>query len=564
MKPTQTTKKTKPKKDVLREIETIARNAKGSKFTEEFIASSRPQAKVIASALGCSEIQAILFAVIFNLNFSRPSVDIDQIAGSFDCTPVEIARHIGEMEQLCQLKVLRHDYGTARPGSSMGNRIDATGYAVNRAVLEALLAGMRYKPEPTAAADTFDLLSRISSLREEQENGNLTCDEVEREVTQLVSENRQLPFVKRLMKYVLRIDEHLVLFSLYTQFLDGEENIDFNDLINKLFPGFRYRMMIRQSYVSGYNPLVKKGLVSLGEGHFRTDRYIRLEEPAIDLLLGSDKSLYTKKKGKKPADIIVAGDIEMKQLWYNSGEQQQLDLLAKSLQPDNYRKLQSRLKRAGMKRGFTVLFHGSPGVGKTESVYQIARQTGRDIKMVVISETKSMWFGESEKLIKGVFDSYRREVEKAEVTPILLFNEADGIFGSRKQLGNSPVDQTENAIQNILLQEMENMNGILIATTNLTHNLDRAFERRFLFKIRFEKPTLENRVKIWQDKLQGLSPDELTALASTWEFSGGQIDNIARKALTHKVLNGKPGFEVIEGFCKEEEMVQREVRRMGY
>ena len=78
-------------------------------------------------------------------------------------------------------------------------------------------------------------------------------------------------------------------------------------------------------------------------------------------------------------------------------------------------------------------------------------------------------------------------VKRSDVAPILLFNEADAIFGVRKNGAENAVDKMENTIQNIILQEMEDLNGILIATTNLATNLDSAFERRFLYKIEFEK-----------------------------------------------------------------------------
>ena len=74
------------------------------------------------------------------------------------------------------------------------------------------------------------------------------------------------------------------------------------------------------------------------------------------------------------------------------------------------------------------------------------------------------------------------------MAPILLFNEADAIFGIRQEGATRAVDKMENSIQNIILQEMEKLDGILIATTNLTTNLDNAFERRFLYKIRFDRP----------------------------------------------------------------------------
>jgi len=75
---------------------------------------------------------------------------------------------------------------------------------------------------------------------------------------------------------------------------------------------------------------------------------------------------------------------------------------------ENYQKVQGRLSENGMRKGFACLFSGAPGTGKTETAYQIARETGRDIMMVDISNTKSCWFGESEKKIKEVFGHFNR------------------------------------------------------------------------------------------------------------------------------------------------------------
>jgi SpoVK/Ycf46/Vps4 family AAA+-type ATPase len=223
------------------------------------------------------------------------------------------------------------------------------------------------------------------------------------------------------------------------------------------------------------------------------------------------------------------------------------------------------MKDAGMRTGVAVLLYGPPGTGKTESVYQLARKTGRDIHMISISETKSMWFGESEKLIKKVFDEYRTKVEKSKLTPILLFNEADGIFSNRKKTGTSSVDQTENAIQNIILQEMENLEGILIATTNLTQNIDQAFERRFLYKICFEKPDLEARTRIWQDKIKDLSVDDARQLSQSHELSGGQIENVARKCLLRQLLYASfPSLAEIETFCQEEQITRAGMQKIGF
>lgn len=91
-----------------------------------------------------------------------------------------------------------------------------------------------------------------------------------------------------------------------------------------------------------------------------------------------------------------------------------------------------------------------------------------------------MWVGESEKNIKGIFDDYKQKVKQSVKAPILLFNEADAIIGKRQVGAERAVEKMENSIQNIILQEIEQLDGILIATTNLAENMDKAFERRFL------------------------------------------------------------------------------------
>ena len=250
--------------------------------------------------------------------------------------------------------------------------------------------------------------------------------------------------------------------------------------------------------------------------------------------------------------------IVQKSLFYNKQEGKQVSELQKLLSQDFFKSVQERLKERSMQQGFSCLFYGSPGTGKTESVFQLAKQTGRDLFFVDISDTKSCWFGESEKKIKEVFVKYRNAVKECKVTPILFFNEADAVFGKRKDLSSSNVAQTENAIQNIILQEMETLNGILIATTNLTDNLDLAFERRFVYKIRFEKPTLEVKQKIWQNKLPWLNDDEGLQLAQDFDFSGGEIDNVVRKTTINEVIFGNnTQFSDLEKLCLEERMATR-------
>ena len=150
--------------------------------------------------------------------------------------------------------------------------------------------------------------------------------------------------------------------------------------------------------------------------------------------------------------------------------------------------------------------------------------------------------------------------------PILLFNEADAIIGNRKQDAEQAVDKMENSIQNIILQEMENLQGIMIATTNLEENMDKAFERRFLYKVKFDKPELPQRAKIWHSMMPELSTETAEHLAGAYDFSGGQIENITRKCNIDSILYGRRFVtaERIEQYCHEETITKKNTKTIGF
>jgi SpoVK/Ycf46/Vps4 family AAA+-type ATPase len=236
----------------------------------------------------------------------------------------------------------------------------------------------------------------------------------------------------------------------------------------------------------------------------------------------------------------------------------QLELIQNALYKNQLQKIQARLQQKSLPKGITILLHGAPGTGKTESVLQIAKATNRPILKIDLSKTKSMWFGESEKIVKQIFTKYKSFAEDCEQLPILLLNEADGLLSKRKEANSSNVAQTENTIQNILLDELENFEGILMATTNLMGNLDSAFDRRFLFKVNYKKTTTNARAKIWKAKLPTLLDDDCKLLAQQFECSGGQIENIFRKLEIDEIINGtKLSIEKVMQFCKEETMVEK-------
>ena len=152
------------------------------------------------------------------------------------------------------------------------------------------------------------------------------------------------------------------------------------------------------------------------------------------------------------------------------------------------------------------------------------------------------------------------------IYPILFFNEADAIFGNRMENTQRSVDKMENALQNIILQEMEVLDGIMICTTNLTSCLDKAFDRRFIYKVEFEKPTNQARKLIWQSMLSSLNDEQATELANRFDFSGGQIQNISRKQVINAIFSGKDelDYDQIKLDCQNESISRNSRGKVGF
>ena len=374
--------------------------------------------------------------------------------------------------------------------------------------------------------------------------------------------NSHLPFVRKILDVIPEVENRVIFYFACNACPGG---INLTRELKCLFP-IQKALSSLNLFKDEKHELQKLDLVEIRSESSFFEEYtsLALTDKGKELFFEEDAKIFIQNIDRK--DIISCGDIKSKRLFFSAEEQRQLSMVGSSLNEDNYRKLVERLESKGLSKGIAVLLYGAPGTGKTESVMQWAKESGRDIVHVDLSASKSMWYGESEKIVKDIFTRYRNQCKRSKVKPILLFNEADGLFSKRKDMsGGSSVDQTENTIQNILLEEMEKLDGILIATTNLEENLDAAFERRFLFKIHLEKPGTEAKKSIWRDKLPSLSEADATILASDYDFSGGEIDNIVRKATMQEVLyGGTPTTDSINELCSRERLSHGNNKRIGF
>jgi broad-specificity NMP kinase len=397
-----------------------------------------------------------------------------------------------------------------------------------------------------------EILDEIGKILYNVKHHDSKVEQGIKKVRRLFEYNGQLEFVQNMESFHFTHtsdEEYIVAMFCYVMWNSGEEACTLGDLEDYLERNSLIKLRRER-----HTLFKKKVLEVVGDGLKSRDDSVqkfRLTADAQKKLCGE---FLQKIADKNSRDLKKPESIAEKALFYPRATQEKIDELAGLLSKKNYAAICKRLKKRGQRTGFACLFSGGPGTGKTETALQIARRTGRAIMQVDIAASKSMWYGESEKRVQKIFSDYRQLVAKLPVTPILLFNEADALINKRSENADRSTDKTENSIQNIILQSIEDLDGILIATTNLEKNMDKAFERRFLYKIEFEAPGAEAREQIWHAMLDELSPDTARELAARFEMTGGQIENVARKNTVNQILHGEDALplERLARLCEAE------------
>ena len=540
---------------LLSSVNIIVTLAEDSELSPMFFEKADRFITYLSERQGITKIQAVLLSLFIESSAAGNKSDFSDIARYLDCNSVQVLQYKGEVDDLVRKGMLR------MIKNNMNGSYD---YAVSQALLESLAKNepfQRKSYKDASGIQFFQYFYDITHLRHEDElSSELMIEEIER----LMDENPNLSYVKALRNIGMSaVNEAIVTHMCRHLVLCGTANIPMSHLVF-LFDVQHQKYDFDRAMSEGRHYLVREGWVenAFSEGFKDKDEY-QLTAKARETLL---QEFDIKQPENKGCDVVQSDSIVAKELFFNNEVMHQLEGLAQLLDEGHYMSICNRLKEKGRRQGFACLFYGEPGTGKTESALQMAKKTGRDIMQVNISQVKSMWVGESEKNIKAIFDRYRAVAKNSKRVPILLFNEADAVIGKRKEGAERSVDKMENSIQNIILQEMESLDGIMIATTNLVQNMDDAFERRFLYKVKFEKPELAQRVKIWQSMLPELANDTATRLASAYDFSGGQIENITRKCDIESILYGDDYVteEKIEQYCREEKIVKKGGARIGF
>jgi AAA+ superfamily predicted ATPase len=533
---------------VLESIGKIYEKAQRCRLKADFFDEIDTELTFLSKYFRTTKLQSFFIALTFAMNYKGDTVDMKDLIEFLRCNPMKILEYTDDFNFLLSSGIFVKQQSN--------HRVNVTGandqFSINEKVSEAILNNKPFpKIENEEIQNIFGLLEKIYNIGVLRDQGKICTSELFDQTKELFSCNLHFPLVEKIISFNFNIQDAYIYIYLIWKAVSGRETTDLNVALKGIYDDLTWRLDYMQKFLSGENILIKDNFIELVEADMFNDVEMKLSDKSKDLIRDCGINLTINKKKKE--NIFSPADIPKRELIFNESEMKQLYLLKDLLNDKKFNETQKRLNEKNLPNGITALLHGEPGTGKTELVKQIAKDTEREIMKVEISKSKSMWFGESEKIVKKIFTEYKSFCRECDRMPILLFNEADAIFSRRRDLGSSNTIITENAIQNIILEELENFEGILIATTNLASTLDAAFERRFLFKIQFQKPSISIRAKIWQSKIPELSEDDCNFLARSFDFSGGQIDNVLRKNEIHDIIhNEKVTIENLMYFCSEE------------
>lgn len=529
---------------ILQLFDRVLREVTSKGFSQSTLDLCMPYICRLAQLQAITNRQAFIMAVCMNFSLNM-SITLRAVANMLDTTNMMLMHWMPDFHALCEKELLE------KIERRMG-RMDE--YVIPADVLEAFSNNEVFVKKTSKVENTLELLSTFYHLFKQKSKSCMETNAFIKKSSRLLSDNQHLPLVSKLKKLEFQsIESELILLHLCRFYvMNSMSNVSLGQIV-ALFDEGKDRNVMVYGLLQGNHELFQRKLITFGCADGIKDKEtLCLTAKARHLLIPEYK---LRGMNTPSSDMTSHKDIVFKNLYYNPSVEQQIQRLHSLLEEKNFRTIQKRLQERGFRKGIACLFYGSPGTGKTETVLQLAKSSGRDVMQVSMSQIRSKWVGESQKNIQEVFASYKERVRASKLCPILLFNEADAIIGNRMEVTTSSVDKMENSIQNVILQEMENLEGIMIATTNLERSLDAAFERRFLYKLKFEKPSLQVRTKIWQSMLPDVDEATLSSIASQYEFSGGQIENIARKALVDDLLfysSDISNKERISTFCRQE------------
>ena len=540
----------KPPNEIIELINDVYFNLQDSFLRDEEIKKNKETIVKLCKFFKCNYQQAIILSVLIQLYYLDSPTSISEVLEHLNI-PISHANNINSLLNL----FVEREWITPEKNVTF---FPLATYIINKNLINGV-STMSLKRLPIKPINNcWDLFNEFKTIFHQRENNKITYAQFQNKSKQLIQNNTHIEFANYLNN--LNIDNNYA--SLYLgmayQFFCNNFYIDYTSLINDINPTAEEKFKMTRELKNHNGFLFDEEMLEISPA---TSAYSNEEiviSKNIQLLVDDKILLNISQNSSKLLNTIHIDNLKEEKLFYDPTIINQITTLESLLKPEPFKNLQSKMVINNMKPGVSILLYGVPGTGKTETVYQLAKKSGRDILKVDASTIRSKWIGESEKNVKAIFTDYKKIYNKSKEIPILLFNEADALLGKRRNVESSN-DRHENSIQNIFLDELENFEGIFIATTNMTENLDDAFDRRFLYKIKFGCPDSKALLEIWKNKFPTQEVKVLENICNKVSLTPGQIENIRKKILIETLIHPESiiNEELLLKFSEDEINLQK-------
>lgn len=326
---------------------------------------------------GISEMQVVFLCALADIHLSDVYINkghrVEQcpLFVYLGISGLQLSQHIKEIRELKKRGILKDEME------------DATTFQIKDAIYESLLQNESLHLE-TEKTDALPFVAEIVHYINSPMNYFSKMKKC-RESESIFSD---LPFVRKI-KMIVKVDVYR--FCFYYVCNEYSKGLTANLL--QTFQEISDRFIVEaKRMLQGNHILQRLDLVEFVVKGNANDSTLTLTEKGKEIFLGEDASLFEKKIDEK--SVIMPEKIMAKKLFYSEENQRQIESLQKSLGEKNLCRIQKSLEEKGLSKGMCVLLYGAPGTGKTETVYQLAKATNRQIFHVDISKTKSCWFGE--------------------------------------------------------------------------------------------------------------------------------------------------------------------------
>ncbi|MEO1953359.1 MAG: AAA family ATPase [Campylobacterales bacterium] len=570
----------------------------------EFLEHNEIEKSEIFTHLKCSEVEAKILQLLTKkyIQGQDDVLVLEVLQELFSTKEYEHLKHLKEFKKLLELGWLhQQSFAPIKISDITPLEILNTAVGLTPAFLKLLQDGTLEVDLPDIKAyndhleylqDQFfriELYQKMSVIRQNTHDHSLGIDRIlnkvkllEKRIQERIQQTKETLILDKFFKQkkMSALEEIIFIALLREEYSSTEASLREMNTLIELISVDEYERIKNRSLLEEGSHLLESGIIDYEEmlnpfGGISRAFYI------VDEILQSIMHPHKNKKVRKlKLDTLISeqdtfelveSDTTLEDVVLNESTKKTLNNLMKQLDKE----VINRLVKWGIKEKKSgidarIIFYGVAGTGKTLTAHSLAKSLKRQVLSFDCSKILSMYVGESEKNVRKIFDNFYELSEKTKTEPILLLNEADQFLGARSSGAITGADQMHNQMQNIFLEQIENFKGILIATTNLLENIDKAFSRRFNYKIEFKKPNESQRIELWKKMLpkdaQYEKDFDIKKLAS-FNITGGQINLIVKNTAYKVAVKEEPIFytkDFIDEIKKEKDASFDGEKSMGF